>query len=124
MSLTGESKLRVLVVDDEPNVCYCLKLMLASEGHDAVAVNSAGAALDLFDQEKFDLVFTDYAMPGMKGDQLATAIKARSPGQPVLMITGFAPASAAPSVDMVLHKPFLLQEIREAIDRLLPGLQR
>jgi|SRR6185312_15358433 len=118
-------KKRVLVVDDEPFVCDAVKMMLAFDGHDVVTTNDAKEALGIFDKEKFDLIITDYAMPGMKGDELAAAIKAKSPQQPVVMITAYAEmlqssGKRLPGVDFLVSKPFLLEHLREAISTVLP----
>src|SRR5204862_3347653 len=83
-------KKRILVVDDEPLVCDAVKMMLAFDGHDVSTANSAKEALAIYDKEKFDLVITDFAMPVMKGDALALAIRERNPNQKVLMITAYA----------------------------------
>ena len=119
------AKKRILVVDDEPFVCDAVKMMLAFDGHDVVTANSAKEALGLFENGKFDLVITDFAMPGMKGDELAAAVKARSPRQPVVMITAYAEmlqsaGKSLPGVDFVVSKPFLLEHLREAIASVLP----
>src|SRR6266576_671357 len=90
MSAPASPQRRILVVDDEPFVCDAVKMMLAFDGHDVLTANNGKEALALFEKGKFDLVITDFAMPGMKGDELAVAIKARSPGQPVVMITAYA----------------------------------
>jgi CheY-like chemotaxis protein len=118
-------KKKILVVDDEPFVCNAVKMMLEHDGHDVASASSGAEALSLFDQGKFDLVITDFAMPGMKGDELAAAIKARVPGQPVVMITAYAEmlqssGKALPGVDFVISKPFLLEHLREAISTVLP----
>lgn len=118
-------KKRILVVDDEPFVCDAVKMMLAFDGHDVATANGGKEALALFDAGKFDLVITDFAMPGMKGDELAAAIKARSPGQPVVMITAYAEmlqssGKKLPGVDFVVSKPFLLEHLRAAISTVLP----
>jgi CheY-like chemotaxis protein len=118
-------KKRVLVVDDEPFVCDAVKMMLAFDGHDVVTTNDAKEALGIFDKDKFDLVITDYAMPGMKGDELAAAIKAKSPQQPIVMITAYAEMLQSSGrkltgVDFLVSKPFLLEHLREAISSVLP----
>ena len=118
-------KKRILVVDDEPFVCDAVKMMLAFDGHDVVTANDGTEALAIFDKNRFDLVITDFAMPGMKGDELAAAIKARSPGQPVVMITAYAEmlqssGQQLPGVDYLVSKPFLLEHLREAISTVLP----
>jgi CheY-like chemotaxis protein len=62
-------------------------------------------------------------MPVMKGDELAIAIKAKVPKQPIVMITAYAEmiqASGNPltGVDAVISKPFLLENLREAIAKV------
>lgn len=119
------AKKRILVVDDEPFVCDAVKMMLAFDGHDVTTAGNGKDALEVFDKDKFDLVITDFAMPGMKGDELAAAIKARSPGHPVVMITAYAEmlqssGKSLPGVDFVISKPFLLEHLREAIATVLP----
>jgi CheY-like chemotaxis protein len=116
---------RILVVDDEPLVCDAVKMMLAFDGHEVESASGGKAALALLEKSHFDLVLTDYDMPAMKGDELAAAIKARSPQQPVVMITAYADvlrASGNPltGVDLVIGKPFLLENLREAIAKVTP----
>jgi CheY-like chemotaxis protein len=120
------SKKRILVVDDEPFVCDAVKMMLNFDGHTVDTANSAKDALAMFDQGKFDVVITDFAMPNMKGDALAAAIKARAPKQPVVMITAYAEmlqssGNPLPGVDFVISKPFLLENLREAIAKVTGG---
>lgn len=121
MTAKGTSKLRILVVDDEPTVGTAVQMLLKVDGHEVETSHSGKEALAMFARDRFDLIFTDFTMPGMNGDQLAAAIKADAPGQPVIMITahaGMLPPS--PSVDYVVGKPFRLQHLRDAITRVLP----
>src|SRR5437870_7612269 len=125
MSAPAFPQCRILVVDDEPFVCDAVKMMLNFDGHLVETASNGKDALALFDQGKFDLVITDFSMPSMKGDELAAAIKARAPEQPVVMITAYAEmlqASGNPlkGVDFVISKPFLLENLREAIARVTP----
>ena len=122
-------KRHILVVDDEPFVCDAVKMMLNFDGHVVETANNGKEALALFDKGNFDVVITDFAMPNMKGDELAAAIKARSPNQPVVMITAYAEmlqASGNPlkGVDCVISKPFLLENLREAIAKVAGGNAR
>src|SRR3954470_12357659 len=111
---------RILVVDDEPFVCDAVKMMLNFDGHIVETASNGREALEVFDKGKFDLVITDFAMPTMKGDALAVAIKERSPKQPIVMITAYAEmlqTSGNPlrGVDYIISKPFLLENLRDAI---------
>ena len=113
---------KLLVVDDEPIVCDCIAGLLMHDGHQVQAVNSGRAALALFEKERFDLVFMDYSMPEMKGDELAIAIKSLAPAQPIIMITGNAPTrSSLVGVDMIIHKPVMLDDLRQVIARWWPA---
>lgn len=117
---------KILVVDDEPFVCDAVKMMLTFDGHEVRTANSGKEALAVLAKERFDLVITDFAMPVMKGDELAGAVKALNPEQPVIMITAYAEmlqSSGNPlsGVDRLISKPFLLDDLREAIARVLPG---
>src|SRR5208283_3044388 len=69
----------ILVVDDEPLVRQTVQMLLEDDGYIVDEAGSGAEALALFEPGKFDMVFTDYFMPEMKGDQLAAAIKRRSP---------------------------------------------
>lgn len=111
-------------MDDEPFVCDAIKMMLTSDGHIVETANSGQEALALLDKREFDVIVADYVMPGMRGDQLAAAAKARAPNLPVIIITAYAEtleSSDNPQLgaDCVLSKPFCLQEMREAIAKVL-----
>ncbi len=113
----------ILVVDDEPYVCDAVRMMLAFDGHEVETASSGRDALALFAKGKYDVVITDYAMPAMKGDELATAIKTVSPEQPVVLITAYAEMlkssdTQLTSVDFIISKPFLLENLREAIEKM------
>ena len=113
-------------MDDEPFVCDAVKMMLNFDGHVVETANNGKDALALFDKGKFDIVITDFAMPNMKGDELAAQIKARNPKQPVVMITAYAEmleSSGTPlkGVDFVISKPFLLENLREAVAKVTAG---
>lgn len=114
---------KILVVDDEPMVCEAVRMMLKFEGHEVKAVDNVQSALTLFEQEKFDVVVTDYSMRPTRGDELAAAIKARAPDQPVILITAYGEgllASGEPvsGVDCIVNKPFQMADLRNAIATL------
>lgn len=122
MKKQRNSPKRILVVDDEPFVCDAVKMMLSFDGHSVETANSGKEALALFEKGKYDLVITDYAMPSMKGDELAASIKTIAPQQPVVMITAYAEMLNASGqqmngVDFLISKPFLLEHLREAIEK-------
>jgi len=63
---------RVLLVDDELGQREAIGLLLALDGHRVVQAANGQEALEHLGRESFDLVITDYSMPGMAGDELAS----------------------------------------------------
>jgi len=116
---------RLLAIDDEPEVLDVLKELLTSLGHAVTTASRGSEGLALLERERCDLVFTDLAMPGMTGWQVAKAIKSRWPDLPVVLLTGWAdqvhPASHTTSVDRFVRKPFQLEQIEETLAALLPA---
>jgi CheY-like chemotaxis protein len=115
--------LNILVVDDEPAVRQSIKFILEHRGHEVGAVDGGEAALELLAQRKFDVVITDYSMPGMRGDQLVAKIRQQLPTQPIIMATAFAEnfeshPHPANRVDAFLSKPFSLTDLHQTIERI------
>jgi two-component system, NtrC family, response regulator len=100
--------------------------MLSSAGHTVFTAASGREALDLFEREPVDLVLTDLGMPGMTGLVLAAELKQRRT-IPVLLLTGWADeldAANAPSVDLIVPKPFTRERLFDALARTLPDRVR
>lgn len=121
------NKKRILIVDDDPDLLrlledsiqsYCVEceVVRASDGH---------AALEQLEGQPFDLILTDYQMPGMNGLELASCVHRTSPGTPVVLVTAHRSGDwlqeKARSLDLVgyLQKPFSMAHIRELLDRSL-----
>jgi two-component system response regulator HydG len=122
----GKSGRRILVVDDEPSVCRAIKMLLEIDGHEVCIADGGDAALAIFDAGVFDLVFTDYSMPGMKGDEFAILIKQRRPDQRIIMITAFGGELKASGklngvVEALIDKPFSFSDLRDVTTRVLAG---
>jgi CheY-like chemotaxis protein len=118
---------RVLLVDDDPLVSDSIRRMLEFD-QCLVRTAAAGAdALAICEKETFDLVILDYLMPVMKGDTLAVILKSIFPNLPILMITADpekldSTAEPPPGVDLVMGKPFQLNELREVVSKLVTRL--
>ena len=113
-------KLNVLVVDDEIMVREVLQEYLSGDGHGVETAKDGVEALELFQQQEFDLVITDRAMPEMNGDQLAEHIKKIAPKIPLIMLTGFgelmkAKEECPKGVDYLISKPLTFEAYREAL---------
>ncbi|HEX7667570.1 MAG TPA: ATP-binding protein [Polyangiaceae bacterium] len=113
-------KARVLVVDDETTILRAVGRMLGRE-HDVEMVADPREALELLQKEgdRFDVVLCDMTMPGMRGDELYFAVKARAPAiadRFVFMTGGLTEAKSQAFLDEVpnerIDKPFNVQNLR------------
>jgi CheY-like chemotaxis protein len=106
----------VLLVDDDPLVLASTRAMLEDLGHVVLEASSGPQALELLRAGRAaDLVITDYAMPGMTGVQLATAIRQLRPGLPVLLATGYAEVPGEGDAALPrLEKPFDAEALARA----------
>lgn len=109
-------QLRVLLVDDEELVRTATGEMLRDLGHDVEEASGAVDALARLDgAPRFDVVITDYMMPGMDGLALSQRIEQTIPGLPVLLITGYTGMTKAALDLPLLAKPFGQAEITRAL---------
>ncbi|HWH71874.1 MAG TPA: response regulator [Candidatus Sulfotelmatobacter sp.] len=112
---------RILLADDQNEVRHSIRLLLSLDQHTVTEADNGREAWEQFHQDHFDLVITDYKMPEMQGNELATKIKQLSPTQPILLITAdrgeLSPANTP--VDAILDKPFTFGDLRQAIATLL-----
>ena len=80
------AKIRILLIDDEVNLCRMMKLNLERSGAYEVSTAFSGAeGLEKAKAEPFDLVITDFRMPGMNGKEVLEALKAFNPKLPVIL---------------------------------------
>jgi len=114
------AQLRVLLVDDEPEVRSALADMLGTSGHTAFQAAGGKEALAWLDAgQPVDLVLTDLGMPGMTGAEVARAVRARWPQLRVGLMTGWDESEGlvgetSTIVDFVIAKPFNLQSLLSA----------
>jgi len=114
-------RLKILLVDDDALIAMSSVDMLEDLGHEVVEANSGLEALELIrNGQPFDLVITDYSMPGMTGAQLAEAARDILPALPIVLATGYADLPAGTDIDLPrLAKPYnqaqLAKEISKAV---------
>lgn len=110
---------KILLVDDDPAARMSIKLLLSIDRHMVTEAASGHEALQLFTGARYDLVITDYLMPGMLGDELVENIRHLAPRQPILMVTAYLEklVAAGKSPDTMLGKPLSVDDLRRAIAR-------
>ncbi len=111
--------MRIVVVDDEPDLRYLLRRVLERDGHEVTDASNGAAALEAIYHFPPDLVVTDMMMPVMGGAELIRRLRA-DPGTaqiPILAVTG--DAQLAGGADTVLHKPWKAQQLLAAATALM-----
>jgi len=116
---TEPRSLRVLLVDDDILVSMGAADMLLDLGHSVTEAPSGPHALKLLETDgPFDVVVTDYAMPGMNGFELAQRIKAGRPRLPIVLATGYAELPADRSIEFGhLSKPYTAKDLAAALEK-------
>jgi DNA-binding NtrC family response regulator len=115
---------RILVVDDEPDICRALRFFLSREGYAVDTAPSGERALALMERAGYDLVLTDLRMDGMDGMDLLDRASRLHPGTIVVMMTAYATVESAVAAmkkgaaDYIM-KPFVNEDVRRSLHRLL-----
>ncbi len=80
---------KILIVEDEEDLCLLYREELGREGYDVTTVNDAEHALQVLGREKFDLIITDIRMPGRNGVELITEIMGLRKDIPIIINTAY-----------------------------------
>lgn len=116
--------IRILVVDDEPKICYLIKELLKQEGYHTDTSMSGIEALQMMKNYDYQMLLTDLKMPGIDGLELIRRAKRENPEIRTIMVTGYATVETAVQslrhgVDDYITKPFNIFELRKAVKRIL-----
>ncbi len=117
---------RILYVDDEPALCRSHRIMLQKIGYEVTAYSSPVEVLSHLrkDSKAYNLVITDFNMPGMSGLELAVAIGKMNPDLPMILVSGHLGVATRElalksGICEVLAKPLLPEEVSVVLDRIL-----
>jgi two-component system, NtrC family, nitrogen regulation response regulator GlnG len=128
--------LNVLVVDDEPSICWGLEKVLSEEGFEVSSAGSAEKGLALAEQMTFDLVLLDVRLPGISGIESLQSFHRATGKAPIIVMSAFGDLETAVQVVKqgacdYLHKPFGLDEVLSSCRKAFrtqqvrrPGSQR
>ena len=114
---------KILVVDDDKNICELLRLYLVKEGYNVTMVHDGGAALAEFDKLHPDLVLLDVMMPVMDGWEVCRKIRAKD-NTPIIMLTAKGETydkvlGLELGADDYIVKPFAPAELLARVEGLL-----
>jgi two-component system, OmpR family, KDP operon response regulator KdpE len=107
--------MRILIVDDEPQITRVLRTSLQSNGHEVTVAHDGVEALEMFLKAQPELVITDLAMPRMDGIELTREIRERSDVPIIVLSVRSQDASKVAALDEgaddYITKPFSIQEL-------------
>lgn len=117
-------KKKILIVDDERNICFVLGTCLENRGYQVVLAADGEEGVKKVGSEKFNLVFLDMKMPGMDGLTALAKIKEIHPFLNVILMTAYGTIESAVeamklgAVDY-LRKPFQPEDVRDLVDQII-----
>ncbi|CAN5415408.1 sigma-54 dependent transcriptional regulator [soil metagenome] len=119
---------KILVIDDDVDICTLLSAFLTKKGFEVSKAHNAGGMMNLMKEKKFDAVLCDFRLGDMDGLEAISEIKKIDPAVPVIIITGYSDIKTAVTViksgafDYV-SKPLIPDEILLTINRALKASQ-
>ena len=120
------SAAQVLLVDDESEFVAILSQRMEARGVGVETAASGPEAITKVEDEAYDAVFLDLAMPEMSGEELIVKLRRTHPQLPLLLPTRYSCSAASDSLVRLptisfLQKPFLLSELAACVSRILPA---
>lgn len=116
----------VLVVDDMLSIRTVITSLLRSSGYKTMEAGSGNLGFQLMQSNSFDLIISDWNMPGLTGAQFVSAIRTKDAVIPVVMVTAEAGRECILEMRKIgvngyILKPFKPQALLDLVDRILTG---
>jgi two-component system response regulator HydG len=115
---------RILIVDDDRDMCNLLERYLQRKGFETEAANTGNRGLGLFREKKFDIVICDFRLGDMEGREVLLEMKSLNISVPVIIITGYSDIKIA--IDVIkagafdyITKPLVPDEVLNVINKAL-----
>jgi DNA-binding NtrC family response regulator len=120
----NNNKARIIVVDDDANICSTISLFLKLEGYDVDVANSGSEAIEKSQTRIYDVALLDIRLPDVEGTKLLTALRPTAPKMIKIMVTGFptfdnAVQALKLGADGYVMKPVDPKELVQLIQRKL-----
>jgi len=116
--------IRILLVEDEENIANLIKMNLEMDSYAVVWSPDGKEAVELYKNERFDLIILDIMLPGLSGIEVCEQVRLHDPSIPILMLSARGEPKdrikgLKTGADDYLSKPFILEELLIRIKKLL-----
>ena len=117
-------RLTILVVDDDPSVLLTNSMILRHSGYEVIGAATAREAKVVLEEQRFDMLVCDLSLGGSRsGLEVVDFARARYPGVPALLLTGYAARDLGEEVERrrvtLLSKPIEVKDLLDTIARLV-----
>jgi CheY-like chemotaxis protein len=112
----------ILLVDDNNHGLVARRSVLEELGYTIISASSAREALQLLEHQQFDLIVTDYRMPGMDGVALIKELRNREFRNPIILLSGFL--AHLGHTEETTGADLLIQKSSNETDQLVRGVKR
>lgn len=128
-SRTTSHRARLLLIEDDADICESLQLILQNMGYTVRSVRDGESALAAFEQELPDVALVDIGLPGMNGNELARRVRQRWNNErlKLIAVTGYGQqadrrATREAGFDHHLTKPLKLDDLTRLLDKMSAGV--
>lgn len=119
----SQTPMRVLIVEDEEDMCWALRTLVEAEGYRPTVARCAQEALGILSDTSFRLAFVDLKLPDMEGLELVGRLRRLLPSLLCVVVSGYLydddeTVQASLKAGLIcgfIGKPFLLSQVREAL---------
>jgi len=120
--MDSKKKTRILVVEDDNLFLWSLNHFLQKEGYEVYAAPTAELAFDVAQRQPFDIMISDFHLPGLNGKDLIKKVKALWPGTKTILISAYQPEEVGNEdgalLNGYLNKPIELRMLKGLLQNL------
>ena len=119
--MTKGDNLKVLLLDDDQDICSIFKDMLSEEGYELDFAYDGDMGIEMLKAKRYDIVVSDLTMPSISGLEVARWVKLHFPETGVFLLTGWSIQTdmmqiTSAGVDSLISKPFKFSDVLDAIN--------
>jgi DNA-binding response OmpR family regulator len=120
--MVEDRKTRILVVEDDDLFLWTLNCFLQKEGYEVFTAANAESAMDVAQQQSFDIVISDFHLPGLNGRDLIRKVRSAQPATKTILISAYQPEEIENKdpglLNAYLNKPIELKSLKKLLHDL------